>query len=120
MVAEVNDYRISRVVVLCKDCGQDVGLYPARHKCGLPTSSTPPVPKLPSQYSSPSRQQHSRNSSISKTGTQRGDDKLSTNQTGETLWAKLRGVKSWSELKDGGKLQDNKVRKSHGREFCGI
>lgn len=37
-MVEVIDYRISRIVVLCKDCGQDVGLYPARHKCGISTS----------------------------------------------------------------------------------
>ncbi|KAI9592920.1 hypothetical protein BDF19DRAFT_415803 [Syncephalis fuscata] len=28
------DYRISKVGVLCKDCGQDVGPYPTRHRCG--------------------------------------------------------------------------------------
>ncbi|GAA5816779.1 hypothetical protein MFLAVUS_010312 [Mucor flavus] len=28
-----NDYRVSKIIVLCKDCGQDVGLYPARHEC---------------------------------------------------------------------------------------
>lgn len=28
-----NDYRVSTIVVLCKDCGEDVGLYPARHAC---------------------------------------------------------------------------------------
>jgi hypothetical protein len=28
-----NDYRVSTIIVLCKDCGNDVGLYPARHKC---------------------------------------------------------------------------------------
>ncbi|KAG2235488.1 hypothetical protein INT48_007886 [Thamnidium elegans] len=28
-----NDYRVSTIIVLCKDCGQDVGLYPARHEC---------------------------------------------------------------------------------------
>ncbi|KAI8377878.1 uncharacterized protein BYT42DRAFT_572019 [Radiomyces spectabilis] len=27
------DYRVSAIVVLCKDCGNDVGLYPARHVC---------------------------------------------------------------------------------------
>ncbi|RIA95023.1 hypothetical protein C1645_758619 [Glomus cerebriforme] len=37
-MVEVIDYRISRIVVLCKDCDQDVGLYPARHKCGISTS----------------------------------------------------------------------------------
>ncbi|KAI7850779.1 hypothetical protein BDC45DRAFT_517124 [Circinella umbellata] len=40
----VNDYRISQIVVLCKDCGQDVGLYPARHKCEVP--ERPPLPTI--------------------------------------------------------------------------
>src|SRR5690349_19909491 len=44
-MAEVIDYRVSRIVVLCKDCGQDVGLYPARHKCGIPTSEELIIPK---------------------------------------------------------------------------
>ncbi|KAI7904708.1 uncharacterized protein BX663DRAFT_559688 [Cokeromyces recurvatus] len=57
-----NDYRISTIAVLCKDCNQDVGLYPARHKCNdttkrlqLPTlcSST-----LKSSNSHWSQQQH--------------------------------------------------------------
>ncbi|KAI8641314.1 hypothetical protein BD408DRAFT_418314 [Parasitella parasitica] len=38
-----NDYRVSTLVVLCKDCNQDVGLYPARHKC----SSSNKLPQLP-------------------------------------------------------------------------
>ncbi|CAB4400899.1 hypothetical protein RhiirA1_215003 [Rhizophagus irregularis] len=42
-MVEIIDYRISRIVVLCKDCGQDVGLYPARHKCGIPTSEGLPA-----------------------------------------------------------------------------
>ncbi|GBB93572.1 hypothetical protein RclHR1_00220006 [Rhizophagus clarus] len=42
-MVDVIDYRISRIVVLCKDCGQDVGLYPARHKCGIPTSEGLPI-----------------------------------------------------------------------------
>ena len=49
MVTEVFDYRVSRVVVHCKDCGQDVGLYPARHKCGIPSSETLP-PEIPKKY----------------------------------------------------------------------
>lgn len=32
------DYRVSRVAILCKDCGYDVGFYPARHVCQVPTS----------------------------------------------------------------------------------
>ncbi|KAI9473879.1 MAG: hypothetical protein EXX96DRAFT_579748 [Benjaminiella poitrasii] len=32
-----NDYRVSKIAVLCKDCNQDVGLYPARHKCSSAT-----------------------------------------------------------------------------------
>lgn len=45
MGAQAVDYRISRVVVCCKDCGQDVGLYPARHKCQ--EVIRPPLPPLP-------------------------------------------------------------------------
>ncbi|KAG0170510.1 hypothetical protein DFQ28_001971 [Apophysomyces sp. BC1034] len=48
MGAQVVDYRVSTIVVLCKDCGQDVGLYPARHKCQ--DVSRPPLPPLPTQY----------------------------------------------------------------------
>jgi hypothetical protein len=50
MTAEVIDYRVSRIVVLCKDCGQDVGLYPARHKCGIPSSEAPPLPSIPEKH----------------------------------------------------------------------
>lgn len=41
---ETVDYRVSRLIVLCKDCGDDVGLYPARHKCRAP--ERPPLPTL--------------------------------------------------------------------------
>ncbi|KAJ1516008.1 hypothetical protein HMI54_011208 [Coelomomyces lativittatus] len=27
------DYRVSRVAILCKDCGHDCGFYPAQHQC---------------------------------------------------------------------------------------
>ncbi|KAI8072237.1 uncharacterized protein B0P05DRAFT_549434 [Gilbertella persicaria] len=47
-----NDYRISAIVVLCKDCGQDVGLYPARHICS--SSKNPQLPILCSSTTSPS------------------------------------------------------------------
>ncbi|CAI2182115.1 10438_t:CDS:2 [Funneliformis geosporum] len=52
---EAIDYRVSRVVILCKDCGQDVGLYPARHKCVMPTSEVvPALPAIPKKFQSSS------------------------------------------------------------------
>jgi hypothetical protein len=48
MGAQVVDYRVSTLVVLCKDCGHDVGLYPARHKCQ--PIERPAMPALPAQY----------------------------------------------------------------------
>ncbi|KAI9315709.1 hypothetical protein BX666DRAFT_1958390 [Dichotomocladium elegans] len=48
MGAQAVDYRISKVVVCCKDCGQDVGLYPARHKCQ--DVIRPPLPPLPTAF----------------------------------------------------------------------
>lgn len=48
MGAQVVDYRVSTLVVLCKDCGHDVGLYPARHKCQ--PVERPAMPALPTQY----------------------------------------------------------------------
>lgn len=48
MGAQVVDYRVSTLVVLCKDCGNDVGLYPARHKCT--PIDRPAMPTLPAQY----------------------------------------------------------------------
>lgn len=44
-----NDYRVSAIVVLCKDCNEDVGLYPSRHQC-----RNTKRPKLPTLYSSTS------------------------------------------------------------------
>lgn len=55
MGVQAVDYRVSTLVVLCKDCSQDVGLYPARHKC-LPVDR-PAMPSLPSKYQK-SAQQH--------------------------------------------------------------
>ncbi|KAI8146334.1 hypothetical protein BJV82DRAFT_413497 [Fennellomyces sp. T-0311] len=48
MGAQAVDYRVSKVVVCCKDCGQDVGLYPARHKCQ--DVVRPPLPPLPTKF----------------------------------------------------------------------
>ncbi|KAF9286739.1 hypothetical protein BGZ68_002592 [Mortierella alpina] len=47
------DYRVSTIVVLCKDCGNDVGLYPGRHKCP-PRPAMPSLPSIPLQYQQPS------------------------------------------------------------------
>ncbi|KAI7861379.1 hypothetical protein BDF14DRAFT_374345 [Spinellus fusiger] len=49
MGAQVVDYRVSTLVVLCKDCSQDVGLYPARHKCQPVVR--PAMPAMPAKYS---------------------------------------------------------------------
>jgi hypothetical protein len=46
-----NDYRVSTIVVLCKDCDEDVGLYPARHKCNS-NNRLPQLPKLCSSTTS--------------------------------------------------------------------
>ncbi|KAF9202122.1 hypothetical protein BGZ49_007674 [Haplosporangium sp. Z 27] len=43
------DYRVSTIVVLCKDCGNDVGAYPGLHKCP-PPPSMPAMPSIPSKY----------------------------------------------------------------------
>ncbi|KAL0089848.1 hypothetical protein F4703DRAFT_1842959 [Phycomyces blakesleeanus] len=48
MGMQVVDYRVSTLVVLCKDCGNDVGLYPARHKCQ--DVIRPAMPTLPAKY----------------------------------------------------------------------
>lgn len=54
MGVQAVDYRVSTLVVLCKDCSQDVGLYPARHKC-LPVDR-PAMPSLPTKYQKSSQQ----------------------------------------------------------------
>ncbi|CAG8752941.1 512_t:CDS:2, partial [Funneliformis caledonium] len=63
MLAEVIDYRVSRIVILCKDCGQDVGLYPARHKCDIPTlEAIPALPAIPKKFQPPSTNSSETNS----------------------------------------------------------
>jgi hypothetical protein len=83
MVSKVIDYRVSRVVILCKDCGQDVGLYPARHKCGIPSSETPPLPSIPKKYLSAK-------SNISS-------DNSDNDHSDESLWGKLRSIRNWKD-----------------------
>ncbi|KAF8927187.1 hypothetical protein BGZ47_002277 [Haplosporangium gracile] len=43
------DYRVSTVAILCRDCGNDVGLYPGKHKCP-PRPAMPTMPTIPAQY----------------------------------------------------------------------
>ncbi|KAF9132622.1 hypothetical protein BGW39_011718 [Mortierella sp. 14UC] len=56
------DYRVSTVAILCRDCGNDVGLYPGKHKCP-PPPAMPAMPSIPAQY-----QQSSSSSSYSSRG----------------------------------------------------
>ncbi|KFH67525.1 hypothetical protein MVEG_06257 [Podila verticillata NRRL 6337] len=70
------DYRVSQIVVLCKDCGNDVGMYPGRHKCS--PADRPPMPAMPSiplqyqQHSQP--QSYSSSSSSSRANGRRPPD----------------------------------------------
>ncbi|KAG0296284.1 hypothetical protein BGZ96_009824 [Linnemannia gamsii] len=43
------DYRVSTVAILCRDCNNDVGLYPGKHKCP-PRPAMPAMPAIPAQY----------------------------------------------------------------------
>ncbi|RIB02765.1 hypothetical protein C2G38_2149844 [Gigaspora rosea] len=92
MVAEVVDYRVSRLVVLCKDCGHDVGLYPARHKCKISDANAPPLPSMSKQYLS----SNNPNSS--------NDD---NNSQSSSLWSKLKNVNNWKEM-----AEDDSVKPS--------
>ncbi|KAG0359760.1 hypothetical protein BG005_000216 [Podila minutissima] len=68
------DYRVSTIVVLCKDCGNDVGMYPGRHKCR--PADRPPMPAMPSiplQYQQ-SQPQSYQSSSSSRTNGRRPPD----------------------------------------------
>ncbi|KAG0325144.1 hypothetical protein BG000_001912 [Podila horticola] len=68
------DYRVSTIVILCKDCGNDVGMYPGRHKCS--PADRPPMPAMPSiplQYQQ-SQPQSYQSSSTSRTNGHRPPD----------------------------------------------
>ncbi|ORZ36099.1 hypothetical protein BCR44DRAFT_1432784 [Catenaria anguillulae PL171] len=71
------DYRVSRVAILCRDCGSDVGFFPARHRCGHPNpteeddAAAPPVPPLPN-------------------AAEGGESSISTAMT--SLWTKFQGL----------------------------
>lgn len=83
-----NDYRVSTIVVLCKDCNQDVGLYPARHQC-----DSTKRPKLPTLYSSTS------NSSWTQSPTQEEQRYPEpTHATGRKLWGKVKENEKYKEL----------------------
>jgi len=84
-MVSVIDYRVSRVVILCKDCGQDVGLYPARHKCGIPSSEAPPLPSIPKKYLSAENIP---------------SDNSDNDYSGESLWGKLRSIRNWKDTND--------------------
>ncbi|KAF9901226.1 hypothetical protein EC991_006397 [Linnemannia zychae] len=52
------DYRVSTVAILCRDCGNDVGLYPGKHKCP-PRPAMPAMPAIPAQYQQSSSSSYS-------------------------------------------------------------
>ncbi|CAG8678239.1 11375_t:CDS:2 [Racocetra persica] len=95
---EVIDYRVSRIVVLCKDCGHDVGLYPARHKCELPQSDSfsNPVPPIPKQHLSTK-------------------NKNDTNAAG--LWGKLRSVNNWKNVSEDDNVTPSISQPSQGSKL---
>ncbi|CAG8438542.1 13275_t:CDS:2 [Dentiscutata heterogama] len=98
MVAEVVDYRVSRLVVLCKDCGHDVGLYPARHKCKMSDANAPPLPSMPKQHLS---------SNKSNTNKQSNDNNTSEQSSATSLWSKLKTVNNWREMAEDDSVKPN-------------
>ncbi|KAI8374503.1 uncharacterized protein BYT42DRAFT_499471 [Radiomyces spectabilis] len=119
MGAQVVDYRVSTIVVLCKDCGQDVGLYPARHKCEQVIR--PPMPMLPSHLNGtdpapkvarkpvPKWSQFGSRSTTSIKQPQDDEDSSvyfdkfaaylpETEPAGKRLWGKVRQNEKWKQL----------------------
>lgn len=98
MGAQVVDYRVSTLVVLCKDCGQDVGLYPARHKCA--PIERPAMPALPTKYLDQKQQSRtpsldSTSKTISSTSSISTSPSLSGSETNSSgKWSSRRGNKS--------------------------
>ncbi|KAI9274177.1 hypothetical protein BY458DRAFT_555102 [Sporodiniella umbellata] len=124
MGAQMVDYRVSAIVVLCKDCGNDVGLYPARHKCT--PIDRPPMPPLPLNFSdssnsnevttpstpAPSMWASFRSKSVEPT-TEKTEDSIYFNnfaqnlpnandssQSGKKLWGKVRQNDKWKQLSE--------------------
>lgn len=106
-----NDYRVSTIIVLCKDCGQDVGLYPARHQCDarpyLPTlcSTTEDVPELTQTVT---RQASDSSMESGKWNFFRSPVKSETyfqhdikdTTPGKKMWSKVKENEKWKELID--------------------
>lgn len=124
------DYRVSTLVVLCKDCGNDVGLYPARHKC-TPVDR-PPMPPLQynagntsSPLSSSTTTTESSSPAVTRWASRRGkqpmaessenteesiyfnnfaqnlpEDGSSSSSTGKKLWGKVRQNDKWKQLNE--------------------
>ncbi|KAL1915115.1 uncharacterized protein VTP21DRAFT_7596 [Calcarisporiella thermophila] len=100
------DYRVSKVVVLCKDCGEDVGLYPARHRCRkVERPPLPPIPALPPQYLSTPSPSPSPSPSLSPSRSD-ASAKQSDPKTGTSMWERLR--KNWTEGADSSTAQSSK------------
>lgn len=94
-----NDYRVSAIVVLCKDCNQDVGLYPARHRCDA-TAKRPILPTLYSSTSSSSPWIQSPSSPALKTEETESTyfDYQTPTTKGKKLWGKVKENDKWKEL----------------------
>ncbi|KAI7868477.1 hypothetical protein BDF14DRAFT_1793701 [Spinellus fusiger] len=88
MGAQTVDYRMSKLIVLCKDCGQDVGMYPARHHCktriqpSLPPLLPLPVVSLSSSDAVPSPPPHA-------SPTTHSIDSSSSSSSNSNKWARF-------------------------------
>ncbi|KAI8996805.1 hypothetical protein BDB01DRAFT_3641 [Pilobolus umbonatus] len=116
MGVQVVDYRVSTLVVLCKDCGQDVGLYPARHKCQ--PIDRPSMPALPDIYKktdtsptlSSSTGTHSKWQSLGTDTRNENEESIyysnfaanlpETESNGKKLWGKVRQNEKWKQINE--------------------
>ncbi|KAI8091375.1 uncharacterized protein B0P05DRAFT_594115 [Gilbertella persicaria] len=109
MGAQVVDYRISTLVVLCKDCGNDVGLYPARHKCQ--PVGRPPMPPLPLQFMNTQEPAASPSPKPNATQIEPEEESVYFNNfaanlpetkepAGKKLWGKIRENEKWKQLSE--------------------
>ncbi|KAL0095532.1 hypothetical protein F4703DRAFT_1728333 [Phycomyces blakesleeanus] len=115
------DYRMSKLIVLCKDCGKDVGMYPARHNCEyLLHAQLPPLTQLPESslnerspgsdsssiksYFGFSRQSSALSRQTSELSTDGSYyDKFAANlpeqpETGKSLWGRVRQNEKWKQM----------------------
>jgi hypothetical protein len=89
-----NDYRVSTIVILCKDCNQDVGLYPARHQCNNSR-------KLPTLYSSTSNSSWVQSPTTPISTPERTPSPINTppaTTQGRKLWGKVKENEKYKEL----------------------